>query len=72
MYTWLIFLFAILLLVLIPIAPKLIRLRIRILRWIHWNWAANLMEKHFQGFVLFTRIVMFVAAAVLFYVGLTQ
>ncbi len=60
---------AVLLLILIPLAPKLIRLRIRILRWLHWNWAANLLEKHFDGWVWFLRVFLFVIAAMLLYFG---
>jgi len=63
--TWLLLAIALLLLVLIPFAPNLVRIRIRILRWLHWNWAANLLENHFRGWVLFFRIVLFVIAAVL-------
>ena len=69
MSTGLLFALAILSLILIPLAPKLVRLRIRFLRWIHWNWAVNLLERHFQGWVLFFRIILFVIAAVLFYAG---
>ena len=56
-------------LTLIPLGPKLIRLRIRFLRWLRWNWAANLLEEHFDGSVLFARIALLVIAAVLFYIG---
>ena len=72
MYTWLFFAIAILFLILIPFAPKLVRLRIRILRWLRWNWAVNLLENHFQGWVVFFRIVLFVLAMLLLYVGWTQ
>ena len=72
MHTGLLFTIAILFLILIPFAPHLVRVRIRILRWLHWNWAANLLENHFLGWVLFFRIVLFVIAAVLFYIGWTQ
>ena len=44
---------AVLSLILIPLAPKLVRLRIRILRWLHWDRAVNLLERHFDGWVLF-------------------
>jgi hypothetical protein len=63
------FVFAILLLILIPLAPMLVRLRIRILRWIHWTWAADLLERNFEAWVLFFRILLFVAAIVLAYIG---
>ncbi len=68
MYTVL-FALAILSLILIPLAPKLVRLRIRFLRWLHWNWAVNLLEKHFDGWVLIFRIILLVIAAVLLYLG---
>ena len=55
--------------VFIPLAPKLVRLRIRILRWLRWEWAAKLLEKHFYGWVLFLRILLFVIAVVLLFVG---
>lgn len=61
---------AIVLLILIPFMPKLLRLRIRVLRWFHWNWAANLLENHFQTWVLIFRIVVIVAAAGSLYLGL--
>ena len=72
MHTWLFFTMAILFVILIPFAPQLVRLRIRILRWLHWNWAANLLESHFQGWVLFKRIILFVIAVVVFYIGWTE
>ncbi len=69
MSTGLLFALAILSLILIPLAPNLVRLRIRFLKWIHWNWAVNLLERHFQGWVLLFRIILFVIAAMLFYAG---
>ena len=57
---------------LVPLAPKLVRLRIRFRRWLGWNWAADLLENHFQGWVLFFRIMLFVVAVVLLYLGWTQ
>ncbi len=69
MHSGLLFALAILPLILIPLAPKLVRLRIRFFRWIHWNWAVNLLEKHFDGWVLIFRIVLFVIAAMLLFVG---
>ncbi len=72
MYTWLPFVIAILALILIPFAPTLIRLRVKFLRWLHWDWAVNLLESHFQGWVVFLRIFLFVIAALLLYIGWTQ
>ena len=72
MYTWLLFIFAIVVLILIPFAPQLMRLRIRFFRWLHWNWAVNLLEGHFQSWVVGIRTLLFVIAAFLLYVGWTQ
>mgnify|MGYP004398157477 CR=1 FL=1 len=72
MYTWLLFISAICFLILIPLAPQLLRLRLRFLRWLHWNWAVNLLESHFQSWVVFLRTLLFVIAAFLLYVGWTQ
>ena len=72
MYTWLLFIFAICFLILIPLAPQLLRLRLRFLRRLHWNWAVNLLESHFQSWVVFLRTLLFVIAAFLLYVGWTQ
>ena len=71
MYDWL-SVIAVLLLVLIPCAPTLVRLRIRFLRWLHWYWAVNLLESHFQGWVVFFRIMLFVVATLLLYISWTQ
>ena len=72
MYTWLLFVLAILALILVPFAPSLLRLRIRVFRWLHWNWAVNLLESHFQGWVVFVRIILVVVAALLLYFGLVR
>ena len=63
------FAFAILSLVLLPLVPKLLRLRVRFLRWLRWNWAADLIEKRFDGWVLFFRILLCVISAVLLVCG---
>jgi hypothetical protein len=66
---FLLFALAILSLTLIPLAPNLVRLRIRFLRWLRWNWAVNLLETHFDRCVLLRRIALLVVAVVLFYIG---
>jgi hypothetical protein len=63
------FALAILSLILIPLAPVLVRIRIKFLRWLHWNWAVNLLEKHFNGWVLLFRMILLVVAVVLFCAG---
>ena len=65
MYTWLLFIFTIVVLILVPFAPQSMRLRIRILRRLHWNWAANLLESHFQSWVVGIRTILFVIAFVI-------
>ena len=60
---------AILLVILIPFVPALLRLRIRFFRWIHWTWAFDVHEKYFDGLVLFARITMFLLAALLLYIA---
>jgi len=69
MPTWLLFTLTILSLALIPFAPQVLRLRLRFLRWIHWDWAANLLEKYFDRWVMLLRIILIVIAAVLVYFG---
>ncbi len=65
------YLFAIALvaLTLIPFARPLIRLRIKILRWFRWTWAVNLLEKHFERWVVIVRVILFLVAVALFYAG---
>ena len=72
LYSWLLVVGAILLLILIPFAPQLVRLRIRTLKWLQWNWAVRTHENHFPAWVLFFRIMLFVVAAVMLYFGWTQ
>lgn len=68
MYAFL-FALAALSLILIPLAPKLVRLRIRIMKWLGWNWAVNLLEKYFEGWVWFFRVILFVIAVLLILAG---
>jgi hypothetical protein len=65
----LLFGFALLALILIPFAPALVRLRMKLLRWLHWNWAVNVLKSNFQGWVMFFRIVLFVIAIGLLYIA---
>jgi DNA-binding SARP family transcriptional activator len=63
---------AMLLLSLVPLTARLLRLRIRFFRWLHWNWGADLIEDHFDSWVQFVRTVLIVIAVALIFVGLTQ
>jgi len=63
------FALVILSLAVMPLVPKAVRLRIRVLRWIGWNWAANLLEKYFDDWVIFGRIVLVIMAVAMFWAG---
>ena len=61
---------AILALLLIPLVPGLLRFRIRFFRWVHWDWAADVHERHFSGLVSGARVALFVVAIILLYLAL--
>ena len=70
MSTVLLFTLAILaLFALATVAPKLVRLRIRFFRWIHWAWAVSVLEEHFERWVLVIRTVLLVLAVALLFFG---
>ena len=54
------------------VAPKLMRLRIRFFKWIHWTWAVRVLEEHFETRVLVIRIVLVGLAVVLFLLGVSS
>lgn len=60
-FPWVVVLLA---LALAVIMPKLLRLRLRVLKWMHWTWAVNLLEEHFDFWVLFGRVMLLVVAVV--------
>jgi len=62
---------AILALILIPLMPRLLRIRIAFYRLVHWRWAVKVHEKHFKGIVLGARIFLLLVAAVLLNFGLS-
>ena len=73
MSTVLLFTLAILALFALAIAaPKLVRLRIRFFKWMHWTWAARVLEEHFATWVVFARIVLAGLAIVLFLFGVAS
>ena len=51
------------------VAPKLMRLRIRFFKWLHWAWAARVTEEHFEIWVLVLRTVLLVLAVALLFFG---
>jgi hypothetical protein len=70
MTTVVLFALALLSLALVPIAPRLVRLRVRFFRWLRWNWAVRVLEEHFETWVVFFRAVLLALAVVLFLAGL--
>ena len=52
--------------------PKVMRLRIRFFKWIHWTWAVRVHEEHFEEIVLLGRIVLIGLAGVLFLFGVAS
>ena len=54
------------------VAPKLMRLRIKVFKWIHWTWAVRVLEEHFERWVLVIRIVLLGLAVVLFLFGVAS
>ena len=51
------------------VAPKLMRLRIRFFKWLHWTWAARVTEKYFERWGLVLRTVLLVLAIALLFFG---
>ncbi|MFT5052076.1 MAG: membrane protease YdiL (CAAX protease family) [Chlamydiales bacterium] len=60
---------AVLSLILIPLVPRRIRFKIGIRRRLNWDWGADRLDKRFDGWVLFGRVLLLVVAAVLLNVG---
>jgi hypothetical protein len=54
---------------LIFLAPQLMSLRIKVLRFLHWRWLAEFHERHFEGLVLGARIALGIVFVVLVYLG---
>jgi hypothetical protein len=58
---------AVIMIVLIPIAPKMIRLRIAVFRKLKWNGLANFHDKNFDQLVIVVRVVMALIFVVLMF-----
>ncbi len=61
---------AVVFVILIPIVPQMIRMRIWILRKLRLRWFAELHEKHFRGFTIAVRIIFAVFALLLLTQGI--
>ena len=56
---------AVIMIVLIPIAPRMIRLRIAVFRKLKWNGLADWHEKNINQLVIVVRVVMALIFAIL-------
>lgn len=55
----------VIMIILIPIAPSMIRLRIAVFRKLKWNGLADFHEKNINQLVIVVRVVMTLIAALL-------
>jgi hypothetical protein len=62
---------AVIALVLIPLVPKMICLRARVLRAVHWNSLAEWHERHLNVLVPIVRAILAAIAVVLLVLGLS-
>ncbi|MHC4500989.1 MAG: hypothetical protein ACYS21_17960 [Planctomycetota bacterium] len=65
------FIVAAVLLALIPIVPKMIAFRIRVLHFLRWKSLASWHERNFRGFVIGVRLIMVAIALTLIIVAST-
>jgi len=63
---------AAILVILIPIVPKMVQLRIAVLRWLKLKKMADIHDRLFDGSVLVVRIVMFCLSGFLFFKAIGQ
>lgn len=64
------FIIAGIMLALIPMAPKMLELRIRILRFMRLNRLADWHHRHSMGFILAGRLIMVAMAVLLVFAGI--
>ena len=64
-------LLGIIMLALIPLVPRLLRFRIRILERLRLEWLAGFHERHFSGIVLVIRVVLVAVGALMLVLGLS-
>ena len=64
------FILAGVMLLLLPLVPKMMSLRIRILRFLHLRWLADFHEKYRRGLIIAVRVILVGMAGVLTALGL--
>jgi hypothetical protein len=60
---------AVLMGLLIPLVPRMLQLRVAVLRKFHWNWFADFHERHMAGLIWFVRAILLVLALLLIWVA---
>lgn len=58
-------------LLLIPLVPRMIALRVAVLRFLHLNRLAGWHERHTEGITLAVRIILAALAVICVYLGAT-
>ncbi|MFH1372361.1 MAG: hypothetical protein ABII79_00980 [bacterium] len=56
---------------LIPLVPRMICLRIRVLRWLRWTGIADWHQRNFKPLVIIVRVIMLTIAVVMLVLGIT-
>lgn len=69
---WFLALIAVLLLVIFPFVPQLLKLRLRVLQKLGWDWAVRLLENHFDGWVIAGRVGIVMALLVVAAIALND
>lgn len=55
----------IILIILVPIVPKMVQVRIAVLKWLRLTWLADIHEKKARGIVLAVQVIMIAAGTYL-------
>jgi hypothetical protein len=55
--------------VLVPLVPRMLQLRILVLRKLHLNWFAEFHERHMQGLIWFIRAILVALALLLIWLA---
>ena len=61
-----------LLLALLVYTKQVLSFRIRVFRWLNWHWAADLIERHFDIWVLLIRVIIVSVMILLLILGMRE
>ena len=56
---------------LIPLVPRMICLRIKVLNWLRWTWLADWHQRNFKPLVIIVRVIILTIAMVMLVLGIT-